>query len=472
MTHAVTRCKFEATDVVSDEIVLTNILRLLTTIAVSEAGKKCITDKCICEMVEVAFGMHFQARISELLRKTAEETLLVLTQCLFERLVVITREAEHRESMKDIGKAGATRSTKAVNPLIDSAHHDLNGIDGMDASKSSPKKQFGRTAKPAVGRPFGIPAILEFTRVIITLIDPKDNRHTDMLHRALALRLVTRALEVGGQSLSKWVEAGFLIEKELERTPHKERNEFHETIDPNMMIVTEQPATLVSVTANGANYSEISSPKAETLDGEASMISGSAEQAENKPLLSEVEVAGLPVNDPAPAPSTPTQVPNVPISTEKEPVQNGDKESTQNGELKETDFQNLAISIKHMIVQDLTRHLFQLLLVQNTTNFSPPSWSGLSTIGLVLRTISTLFSSMREHMIPQQQWFIQHLIKSCTSGVSVWGIDDWASSVTGTNNDNRSSSDNGNTGGPQNRPNEPILVSEVRELFLEALLQV
>jgi hypothetical protein len=64
LTHAVTRCKFEATDVMSDEIVLSRILKLLRTIALSECGRKAIDDEGICEMVEVAFGMYFQSRVS------------------------------------------------------------------------------------------------------------------------------------------------------------------------------------------------------------------------------------------------------------------------------------------------------------------------------------------------------------------------------------------------------------------------
>ena len=85
LTHAVTRCKFEATDAISDEVVLARILRLLRTIAQSDAGRKYLDDKGICEMVEVAFGMYFQSRVSELLRRSAEETLLILTQIIFER---------------------------------------------------------------------------------------------------------------------------------------------------------------------------------------------------------------------------------------------------------------------------------------------------------------------------------------------------------------------------------------------------
>lgn len=121
-----------------------------------------------------------------------------------------------------------------------------------------------------------------------------------------------------------------------------------------------------------------------------------------------------------------------------------------------------------MIIQDLTRHLFHLLLAQNTTNLNPPSWSGLNTISLVLRTISTLFSAMREHMIPQQQWFIQHLMKSCNSGVTIWGIEEWMTKNTGSTE----SLESANRSIDHSRQPIPVLVSEVRELYLEALLQV
>ncbi len=61
---AVTRCKFEATDSVADEAVLASILRLLSLIMSSEAGLATLDDKSVCEMVEVAFGMLFQGRVS------------------------------------------------------------------------------------------------------------------------------------------------------------------------------------------------------------------------------------------------------------------------------------------------------------------------------------------------------------------------------------------------------------------------
>ena len=437
MTHAVTRCKFEATDVASDEIVLTNILRLLSTIATSAIGKKCITDKGICEMVEVAFGMHFQARISELLSKAAEETLLVLSQTMFERLAVITRDAEHREMMRHPSTSNHKNSSSA---LIDASVESAK-LENSDA-RNSPARRNASTNGSSNYKAFGMPAILEFTRVIITLIDPKDLRHTDTLHRALALRLATRALEVGGQSLAKWVEAGFIIEKELEKMPHKDRVDKHDHLNSEMVIITEQPAAVVSVGATGANYSEINSSRPSS--------GRTAEDNEEDTKRNNHQVIDASVT------ATP------PRSTNIVSIHNtDDKESG----LKENDFSNLAINIKHMIIHDLAMHLFYLLLAQNTTNLNPPSWSGLNTISLVLRTISTLFSVMREHMIPQQQWFIQHLMKSCNSGVTVWRFEEWMTI-------NNPSKELVNRSIDDSRQTLPVLVSEVRELYLEALLQV
>ena len=64
LVKAITRCKFEATDSVSDEAVLALILKLLASILESKQGRETLDDKSVCEMIEVAFGMLFQGRIS------------------------------------------------------------------------------------------------------------------------------------------------------------------------------------------------------------------------------------------------------------------------------------------------------------------------------------------------------------------------------------------------------------------------
>ncbi|KAJ3033358.1 GDP/GTP exchange factor for ARF [Rhizophlyctis rosea] len=146
LTHSVTRCKFEATDAVSDEVVLSRILRLLRVTVTSEAGQRNLDDKGICEMVEVAFGMFFQGRVSELLRKAAEETLIVLVQALFERLTIIIRTKEHEALLRESLQAQSSKSNNdAPQPTSPTkpdhrrrlsaslrAHSEANGVESYD----------------------------------------------------------------------------------------------------------------------------------------------------------------------------------------------------------------------------------------------------------------------------------------------------------------------------------------------------
>ncbi|KAJ3127914.1 G-box binding factor [Nowakowskiella sp. JEL0407] len=64
LTHSITHCKFEATDAVSDEIVLLKILKLLSDLVVNDTSRSNLDDKAVCEIVEAAFGMCFQSRVS------------------------------------------------------------------------------------------------------------------------------------------------------------------------------------------------------------------------------------------------------------------------------------------------------------------------------------------------------------------------------------------------------------------------
>jgi brefeldin A-resistance guanine nucleotide exchange factor 1 len=60
---AVTHCRFEATDAISDEVVLMKILTVLKTSLHHPLGQQ-LSDEVICGMMETAFSMCFQMRLS------------------------------------------------------------------------------------------------------------------------------------------------------------------------------------------------------------------------------------------------------------------------------------------------------------------------------------------------------------------------------------------------------------------------
>ena len=88
---SVTHCKFEATDAVSDEVVLMKILEVLKACLLCSSGCH-LSDEAVCQMMETCFSMCFQMRLSELLRKAAEQTLIIMVQTLFGKLRQIEKD--------------------------------------------------------------------------------------------------------------------------------------------------------------------------------------------------------------------------------------------------------------------------------------------------------------------------------------------------------------------------------------------
>ncbi|XP_064640698.1 Golgi-specific brefeldin A-resistance guanine nucleotide exchange factor 1-like [Lineus longissimus] len=85
IADAVTHARFVGTDPGSDEVVLMKILHVLRTLLLTPAGTK-LTNESVCEIMQSCFRICFEMRLSELLRKSAEHTLMDMVQLLFTRL--------------------------------------------------------------------------------------------------------------------------------------------------------------------------------------------------------------------------------------------------------------------------------------------------------------------------------------------------------------------------------------------------
>lgn len=62
--------------------------------------------------------------------------------------------------------------------------------------------------------PFGIASIKELLRVLISLLNPHDQQHTDSM-RLMALGLLNIAFEVGGKSIGKFPSLRLMVADEL-----------------------------------------------------------------------------------------------------------------------------------------------------------------------------------------------------------------------------------------------------------------
>eukprot|EP01117_Protostelium_nocturnum_P012824 TRINITY_DN4750_c0_g1_i1.p1 TRINITY_DN4750_c0_g1~~TRINITY_DN4750_c0_g1_i1.p1 ORF type:complete len:1400 (-),score=487.09 TRINITY_DN4750_c0_g1_i1:60-4232(-) len=84
ISDAVTHCRFEATDPGSDEVVLAKILQVLSSCFKSPVGLL-LSDDQVIEMIQTCFKMSWQSRLSELLRRTAEYTMISIYENIFGR---------------------------------------------------------------------------------------------------------------------------------------------------------------------------------------------------------------------------------------------------------------------------------------------------------------------------------------------------------------------------------------------------
>ncbi|KKY18687.1 putative sec7 domain protein [Phaeomoniella chlamydospora] len=220
LSAAITHCRFEASDSAADEIVLLRILKLMENI-ISRPEGLLLGDQSLCAMMECGLSMCCQARLSEVLRRSAEMAMANMTQVIFERLKTVSIVHD------------PTKTTKA--PSADELHMEpsVDGTSVVAGSAQQPELDLASTAMstpmstvenltqpqtqapaPAVTasveigeteegeiKPYGLPSIRELFRVLINILDPHDRQYTDPL-RVMALRIIDVALEVAGPSIA------------------------------------------------------------------------------------------------------------------------------------------------------------------------------------------------------------------------------------------------------------------------------
>ncbi|KAJ1542410.1 GDP/GTP exchange factor for ARF, partial [Nowakowskiella sp. JEL0078] len=374
LAHSVTHCKFEATDAVSDEIVLAKILRLLRVVVTSEAGQRTLDDKGVCEMVEAAFGMCFQSRVSELLRRSAEETLLVLAQSLFERLTQIMRTKEHEKYL--LTRRSSTHTTSDLKPPLDSNHPP----------------------------PFGLPAILELIRVLVTLIDPRNRQHTDTVHRMVALRLLNTGFEVAGKSVGLWIAWGHACQTAKRTTLRP-----HVAIADTLKIITDKIAATPVVSLAPSDE------EGEVVPGLERRISQSVGSDAVATRLVDVGNAIAVIQD-----SGEEMVATmVKVSGESEKVKE------MNVDEYASDDERMAVLVKDLVTNELCRFLFQLVNSAGITVSNSPNSTTLTLLSAALRVITTLIQCARSQLKHQLEWLLTWSMTKVDMGVMGWDIDEW-----------------------------------------------
>lgn len=242
VARAISHCRFEPSEPAVDELVLLRILAVMKELVcgtkqVDDEGQGLsladfLPDESICEMMETGLSMCCQTRLSDLLRKTAEQNLLPMVRHLCSRLSFIPLsadqaydgEGEHTpdhsslaaddvESTADVDEKKLRRMTMPdprglqVNPPdadVDAQAQALSVSTQEQSDEALPDAtlQEKPSSVPEVA-PFSLPAIKEVLRVIISLLDPHVASNTDSM-RLLGLNLLTAAFETSSVHISKF----------------------------------------------------------------------------------------------------------------------------------------------------------------------------------------------------------------------------------------------------------------------------
>lgn len=228
LTSALSQCRFPSSSPQQDELVLLRLLRVIESILIpcpmpssSSYGSMLdqMADESVCELLEVGLGMLARARLGEGLRNAAQGCVQNIVRSCFARLKTLTKEDVDRllASVRETGANNEPTVNVEANAKLEQTgaaqeeeHNEkprtsAESVKAVDERPSVSDEDVAEDLEPPPFTPHGLPTILELLRVLIALLNPSDQAHTDSM-RLSALAVLNTALEVGGLTLGDWPE--------------------------------------------------------------------------------------------------------------------------------------------------------------------------------------------------------------------------------------------------------------------------
>lgn len=215
LSSSVTNCRFEGDNSASDDVVFLRILKLMEIMITGPSGDV-LGDQSVCGMMECGISICCALRMSEVLRRSAEITMVAMCQTIFQRLAYLGSDAESvyddqesEDAVKiesngdNIGDQIGTKADGRGSASLDVPQgltserpsRDFNNSSQVDLTKVTTTEDI-----PNI-KPYSLPSIRELFRTLADLLDPHDKQYTDTM-RVMALRIVNVALEVAGPSIA------------------------------------------------------------------------------------------------------------------------------------------------------------------------------------------------------------------------------------------------------------------------------
>ncbi|KAK3944820.1 ARF guanine-nucleotide exchange factor 2 [Diplogelasinospora grovesii] len=245
LSAAITHCQFDVKDPAQEEVVLLMILHLMEDM-LSGPGGDILSDESVCDMMGRGLTICSRSRFSEVLRRTAEASMVRMCQIIFEDLKHLEVEAgEEPEAldkktsgdMDDVKMDPATNGTDvpATTEGTPAPPPRTSGVEPRASSSSekasssvdtraSGEGEAGRSSTSSATessvsvdlRPYSLPSVRELFRVLVSFLDPSDLKSPDQMKMTvMALRIIHVALEVAGPSIARHPALAAIAEDQL-----------------------------------------------------------------------------------------------------------------------------------------------------------------------------------------------------------------------------------------------------------------
>ncbi|CAH2247878.1 jg12242 [Pararge aegeria aegeria] len=203
IADAVTHARFVGTDHSSDGVVLLKILQVLKTLMLSPEGAM-LTDESVCEIMLSCFRTCFETRLTELLRRNAEQCLKDMTQLIFMRLPQFPTE-DSGSTFSTFGFSLKRRDKTAKKKIT--AAHSTNSLDRKSSISEHANVTTDNEAEsdankphPVIRTPSQDKNLLNEAEITIEPVEEvkspkKHGRHSSMDLAANENRSITQLLE-------------------------------------------------------------------------------------------------------------------------------------------------------------------------------------------------------------------------------------------------------------------------------------
>ncbi|KZP23677.1 Sec7-domain-containing protein [Athelia psychrophila] len=210
-SSAVSHCKFEASDSSGDELVMLRIMTLVQDCMCHKDIGQRLGDIEVCEMLETVLTTACQMRLTVALRRFSESTMHTLVRTLFSRLHTLDPEVEETKLKANADdtpeteiKLNPTAPAKSATPIETENEKAADGAlaseEASVASQPDAEPVPENPVVPELKPEYGLPSIIELLRVLINILDPNDQVHTDST-RLTALGILNAAFEAAGPRL-------------------------------------------------------------------------------------------------------------------------------------------------------------------------------------------------------------------------------------------------------------------------------